>query len=54
MPIQVKRTWLLAILVLAPALLLLATGAHALDKPAYDPEVEAVARTMFFELLSPY
>ena len=54
MPIQLNRTWLLAILVLAPALLMLASGAVALDKPEYDPEVEAVARTMFFELLSPY
>ena len=54
MPFQVKRTWLIATLVIAPALLMLATGAIAADKPAYDPEVEAVARTIFFELLSPY
>jgi hypothetical protein len=32
---------------------LLAQSAQS-GKPEYDPEVEAVARSIFFELMSPY
>jgi hypothetical protein len=55
MPLRWKRPVVIAGLIVAVVLALAAdTSLAQSGKPQYKPEVEAVARSIFFELLSPY